>query len=152
MGLDMYLTARCYIPRHEVVQRRKADAVLNLFPDVDISKVDDYSGVAVEFQVGYWRKANAIHRYFVEQVYCGEDDCKPFDVGRDNLRDLRSLCAEVLAIPESAEEKLPTTDGFFFGNTEYGEGYRMDLIRTIEIIEGALILPDEWDFYYRASW
>lgn len=152
MGLDMYLTARRYIPRHEVVARRQADAVLNLFPEVDISKVDDYSGVAVEFQVGYWRKANAIHRYFVEQVDGGEDDCEPVAVGRDNLQDLLALCKAVLVVPESAEEKLPTQGGFFFGDTEYGEGYRMDLIRTIEILEGALILPEEWDFYYRASW
>jgi hypothetical protein len=42
--------------------------------------------------------------------------------------------------------------GFFFGNTEYSEGYRMDLTRTIEIIDQALVLPPEWSFYYRGSW
>ncbi len=152
MGLDMYLTARCFVPRHEVVTRRKADAVLNLFAEVDISKVDVYSGVAVEFQVGYWRKANAIHRYFVDEVWGGADECNRFEVDRLHLERLRDLCKAVLANPELAEDKLPTQEGFFFGNTEYGEGYRMDLTRTIEIIEGALILPPEWSFYYRGSW
>ena len=82
----------------------------------------------------------------------GADECNRFEVDRLHLERLRDLCKAVLTVPESAEEKLPTQDGFFFGSTEYGEGYRMDLTRTIEIIEGALILPPEWSFYYRGSW
>jgi hypothetical protein len=152
MGLDMYLTARCFVPRHEVVTRRKADDVLNLFPEVDISKVDDYSGVVDVRHLGYWRKANAIHRYFVDEVWGGADECNRFEVDRLHLERLRDLCKAVLTVPESAEEKLPTQDGFFFGSTEYGEGYRMDLTRTIEIIYQALVLPPEWSFYYRGSW
>jgi hypothetical protein len=85
-------------------------------------------------------------------VWGGADECNQFEVDRLHLERLGDLCWAVLTVPESAEEKLPTQDGFFFGNTEYGEGYRMDLTRTIEIIEGALILPPEWSFYYRGSW
>lgn len=47
--------------------------------------------------VGYWRKANAIHKWFVENVQDGEDDCDYHDeVTKELLEDLRDTCANVL--------------------------------------------------------
>ena len=30
----------------------------------------------IDEEVGYWRKANAIHKWFVDNVQDGNDDCK----------------------------------------------------------------------------
>ncbi len=47
-------------------------------------------------QVGQWRKANAIHRWFVDRVQGGEDDCREAPVSREQLAELRALCLRVL--------------------------------------------------------
>lgn len=47
-------------------------------------------------QIGYWRKANAIHRWFVENVQDGNDDCGEYEVSADQLRELLELCRKVL--------------------------------------------------------
>lgn len=48
-------------------------------------------------QVAYWRKANAIHRWFVENVQDGEDDCCYHrEVTKRDLEELRDTCKEVL--------------------------------------------------------
>ena len=47
--------------------------------------------------VMYWRKANAIHRWFVNNVQGGEDDCEfHFEVTKEVLKKLRDVCKEVL--------------------------------------------------------
>lgn len=47
--------------------------------------------------VGYWRNANAIHFWFVENVQDGEDDCDIHrEVTKEDLEELRDLCIEVV--------------------------------------------------------
>ena len=49
-------------------------------------------------QAGYWRKANHIHNWFVENVQGGEDDCCYHrEVEEDDLRELLDICETVLA-------------------------------------------------------
>ena len=49
-------------------------------------------------QVGYWRKANAIHAWFERK--CGEgeplDNCKEYYLNKEDLIELRDLCKKVL--------------------------------------------------------
>lgn len=48
-------------------------------------------------QVGYWRKANQIHNFFVENVQDGEDDCKyHHECTKEILEDLLDRCYKVL--------------------------------------------------------
>ena len=49
-------------------------------------------------QVGYWRKANEIHNWFVENVQDGEDDCCYHrEVTKQVLEKLLDVCNKVLA-------------------------------------------------------
>lgn len=51
----------------------------------------------IDQEVGYWRKANAIHRWFVENIQDGEDDCDYHrEVTAEDLEELRDLCIEVV--------------------------------------------------------
>ena len=105
-------------------------------------------------QVGYWRKANAIHRWFVENVQDGDDDCGTYEVNKEQLEELKALCESVLNHKVSAAKALPTTSGFFFGSTAYNEYYREDLCTTVEIINQVLAETD-WNTQtvcYSASW
>lgn len=103
-------------------------------------------------EIGYWRKANAIHNWFVKTCQDGIDECKKTLVTKDQLQELLELCNRVIFNRELAEELLPTQGGFFFGGTDYDEYYFGDLEETVDIIEKALETPDGYNIYYQSSW
>lgn len=154
MGLDMYLHARCYVGTPS-----KKDLSLNIesmFPE--LRDIPSHWGVGepklreVVFDVGYWRKANAIHRWFVENCQKGVDDCGTYDVHRIQLATLKETCERVLGFRHLAETQLPTQSGFFFGGTDYDDGYYHDVENTLEIVTRCLELSPEWEFSYHSSW
>ena len=104
-----------------------------------------------EIVIGYWRKANAIHNWFVTHCASGVDECQPTPVTRENLSTLRGLCVATLHDPDTADANLPTRTGFFFGATDYDDYYLDDLNRTVAICDKALT-TDYQEFIYRASW
>lgn len=109
-------------------------------------------------EIGYWRKANHIHKWFVDHVQDGEDDCEKYEVTKSNLLDLKDVCEEVLSLKGKDEgrikEILPTTSGFFFGGTAYDEYYFSDVEETIKIINNVLETTDfEKELVaYQSSW
>ena len=58
----------------------------------------------------------------------------------------------MLADKSLANELLPTSDGFFFGGTDYDDYYLNGLTYTADTIDKLLTMPDEWDLYYHSSW
>jgi hypothetical protein len=50
------------------------------------------------------------------------------------------------------DDPLRPTAGFFFGSTEKDDWYYDGLRETINIVDKALSLPDEWRFRYEASY
>ena len=149
MGLDMYLDKRTYVKYWEhngddnyEVKVTKKDEPTNIDP----KKVK----YIIE-EAGYWRKANAIHKWFVDNCQDGVDDCRDAYVGFNDLQALLDLCRIVIIDKSKAEQLLPSTSGFFFGNTEYDEWYYNDIQNTIEILEKALEDKDG-EYYYSSSW
>ena len=56
-----------------------------------------YSYVGLREVVAEWRKANAVHKWFVDNVQGGEDDCEWHDeVTKETLEELRDVCKEVI--------------------------------------------------------
>jgi hypothetical protein len=102
----------------------------------------------------YWRKANAIHNWFVQNVQSGVDDCREYYVTRPQLHSLLAVCKDVLANPSKAEELLPPQAGFFFGSAEVNEWYWDDIKSTIGELNDILAdsVSQEWEFYYASSW
>jgi len=88
MGLDMYLIAKKYLWDYEELESKIKEAVGCPFSD----KVDQ-----VKYRVKYWRKANAIHNWFVQNIQEGKDDCGTYDVSVEQLTSLRDLCAKVIS-------------------------------------------------------
>lgn len=155
MGLDMYLGAKRYLYRFhfdkEEEDKEKYDkfikALAEFLPETEKYRMDE-----LDFCLIYWRKANAIHKWFVDNVQDGVDECREHDVLREKLQELRDLCLKVLDNKDLAQELLPTKSGFFFGDTAYDEYYFAMLKFTAEEIEKVLELPDGYYFYYRSSW
>lgn len=124
-----------------------------------------YQGISVRYPAGQWRKANGIHRWFVENVQDGRDECQQSYVSVEQLRELRDACEQVVfandndtrPVNEVAEDVgLHSLQGFFFGGTEYDGYYLEDLrytIRLINRLETSGVFDNAWvDIYYQASW
>ena len=105
-------------------------------------------------EIGYWRKANAIHKWFVDNVQDGVDDCGDYKVTQEHLIQLHNTCNNVLADPNLAEQLLPTQGGFFFGETKYSMNYINDLEYTKRIIDEILEYKSYCldELYYSSSW
>lgn len=189
MGLDMYLSCN---------SKPLTDKVHEGGPYGERT-TDFYKSRGI---VMYWRKDNAIHKWFVDNVQGGVDDCGDYEVDVEQLRALMDTCKMVIGScklvdgmvangmtysgghmvhnmqegmvvdnPEVAAKLLPTTDGFFFGGTDYDQWYYGGVKRTAEEIERLLgflemrqeswggryaVVPSEPDwrveFRYHSSW
>lgn len=166
MGLDMYLYARKYVSgvdfgRSDDGEFTKTQnsqfAEIIKAAGIEPSELDlDLPSVELRFKIGYWRKANQIHQWFVMNVQDGEDECKPHYVSREQLEELRGVCREVMADHSKADELLPTGAGFFFGSTEYDEWYFEQIEYTVGVLDRILQNPKfefgGYDFEYQSSW
>ena len=148
MGLDMYLNAERYL--FDFGQNNDRELQENIGQLIGLPGDRKVKTITVE--AGYWRKANQIHNWFVQNVQDGVDECQEAYVSREHLKELRETCQKVLDNHDLAESLLPTASGFFFGGTEYDDWYFNDIEDTIKIIDDALAMPDNWDFNYRSSW
>lgn len=172
MGLDMYLFATRFLGWNEE-EKRIATAIGKIIPFpsenvIDLPSVkqigslaeqdpvvNELEAVCVErviYKVAYWRKANAIHQWFVDNVQSGEDDCRPHELSSEKLSELVDLCKKVLENRDQAPELLPTQSGFFFGGTEYDEWYFKDLENTVKMLTPLLSVTGSWYFEYQSSW
>ena len=147
MGLDMHLTGSFYLS----TSRKKEDKLIG-----EINKIFGFpvvlSASVISFKLGYWRKANHIHQWFVDNVQNGVDECQEAYVSQEDLEALKCVCQQALTNPEQAAKLLPTQGGFFFGSTDYGEYYFQNIKDTIKIIDEALKHTATMEFYYRSSW
>lgn len=130
MGLDMYLKSGTGLREYDY----------------------KYVEVVDEDEIGYWRKANAIHGWFVKNVQSDVDDCANYEVSREQLQNLRETVEQALDGPESAMHYLPPVSGFFFGSRGIDSWYFDDLRMTLEFIDRALSVDSSRKIYYRASW
>ena len=151
MGLDSYLYKKTFIWSGDWMDEgQKMEVIVKKGGAVDTSIKSKRIKYVVE-EMGYWRKANHIHNWFVDNVQDGADNCGEFYVDRNDLENLLEACQRVLINPSEAKELLPTASGFFFGGTEYDEYYFGSIQETIDILEECL-LDEEAYFYYTSSW
>lgn len=154
MGLDQYLYAKKYLTSSGFYGKENEDqynAVIDAIGARDLV-ADDLPAVFVDVKIGYWRKANHIHQWFVDNAQDGHDDCRDSYISVKQLDELYAVCEKIVADPSLGEELLPTRSGFFFGSTDYDEYYLEDIRYTMEVIEKARTIAGEYSFYYSSSW
>lgn len=154
MGLDMYLYA---LPKKSKIESLKDFD--DLYDKADARGDDEYFEVWAQ-----WRKANAIHGWFINHCKCIEENTL-YEVTQEDILQLVGTCVNVLLNKEKAEKCLPVCQGCFFGDYEYDAWYEHDLMQTIEFLGHALSM--NWGckkvkgeetstelrkFYYYASW
>lgn len=156
MGLDMYLTKKTYVGAEH--DHRNVELTIDLKINGTKPPINPKRISYIEENVGYWRKANHIHNWFVTHCQEGEDDCREADVDKNDLLKLLSDCKAIKENKDKAPELMPTQSGFFFGGTDYDEYYFDAIDSTIQIIEALLAEGDptkdylDFDIYYQSSW
>lgn len=148
MGLDMFLNRRVYIGANYesnkisgIIELKSHDVPIN----IDLKKV-----TYIYEQVMYWRKAGAIHNWFVEHIQDGKDDCKEYYVDPDDLNAFIELCKNTIKQIKAgvSDDKLELPSGY---EDVFDDYYVNELLRTVNTIE-PLLLKGGGDFYYKSSW
>ena len=96
MGLDMYLSKKTYVKRwkHDKKEHRHYVSVKlgsKVHPSIQPKRISE-----IVEEIGYWRKANAIHAWFIKNCADGDDDCREIYVSRSQLQELLDSVNEVL--------------------------------------------------------
>ena len=152
MGLDMYLTMKYYIGAE--YEWNKITGTVDIYADGQKIPIELKDVKSISVEVAYWRKVNQIHKWFVDNVQAGEDDCREYYVSDEQLKELIAICKKVLENHDLADELLPTQDGFFFGPTEYAEYYYQCLEDTIAQLSKLDLSGENYkiSYYYDSSW
>lgn len=101
-----------------------------------------------EQDVAYWRKANAIHRWFVKNVQDGEDDCGKYHVTRKQLEELRDCCMKVIE-QSTIEDEHPNPAGTIY----HSDGRKEQHVIMGRVITNpddcaAKLLPTQGGFFF----
>ena len=107
---------------------------------IDLKKVNE-----ITEEVCYWRKANQIHNWFVENVQNGEDDCQNYYVSIEQLEELYNLCKIVIEKAILQKGKIKWGEKVVNGKLIpiYKEG--LVIINANEIKE---LLPTQKGFFF----
>lgn len=148
MGLDQYLIKKTWVGG--MYDHSKVNGVIDVLVDNKKLPIKLERVTYINEQIGYWRKANAIHKWFVDNVQNGKDDCGEYYVHKEKLESLLELCHKVKDNPYNADKFLPTQRGFLFGDEAYDEWYFDIINKTISVLNNAL--EEEGEIYYSSSW
>lgn len=142
MGLDMYLRASKYVGGWSHNREPLYPKLVEL---VGVTPDEGSPSFTLTANVGYWRKANAIHAWFVKNVQDGRDLCQESYVSRDHLEQLRADCRKVLDSIETVPGKIDE------GYTLSAKG-RVDHFRDGEVVAqkgvAAAVLPTQGGFFF----
>lgn len=166
MGLDMYFTAaKASFGGYEYNKgTREAETFDAIIAASGFPREAVQDSVEVRAQVGYLRKANAIHAWLVEHIQGGEDDCRTAYFAPEKIAELRDTVRQILGTvvkgepnnvdAELANEILPPREGFFFGTYEIDEWY-VNHLETADTFLTNMLEHEglkDCDFYYHSSW
>lgn len=112
-------------------------------------------GSILDCEIVYWRKANAVHRWFCYTLPSGVGNCEHVPITGDHCAQLLHRCWRISEDPSLAGELLPTQSGFFFGGTEYDTWYYDQVESTIKQLLHLFDYVNKTpscELYYEASW
>ena len=196
MGLDMYLMAQKYESRstwrfeeghYKEIGEGINQIVKEFYPE-DLQKIglkhikDNFLSKQTRYQIGYWRKFNALQTFFQKRVESDYELCHGIYVHEDTIKDLISRFNKILKDiktcetgeiqycngwangektyatakvykSEVAKDLLPPGAGFFYGSQEIDEWYVEDIKYSLKLFKKALeLMKLGYDIIYEASW
>ena len=111
---------------------------------------DNYTYESIHENIGYWRKANQIHKWFVDNVQDGEDDCQMHrEVTKSDLESLLTTCQEVINNSRLVDGKV--ISGYSFNKDGQMEKDLADgkVIEDPSVAEK--LLPSQGGFFFGST-
>lgn len=144
MGLDMYLSKRTYLGLNFPHNRKEGNPLkidgekhAHIQPD-RVSEITE--------QAGYWRKANAIHKWFVDNVQNGVDDCGEYRVDREQLQELLDVVNRVMDSTELVDGQVS------HGYTYKADGTKEHILKPGKVLSNPAVaqehLPVQEGFFF----
>ncbi len=146
----MYAARRLYVKQwdHQPAQERYTVQVARggtPVPGIQPERISN-----IEEEVMYWRKANHIHAWFVDNVQYGQDDCGTYDVGWEHLQELLSRCKKIIEASE-------LVDGMIHTGTVYNQEHPNGLVEREpgKVLKDATVarelLPTRGGFFFGST-
>lgn len=193
MGLDMYLMAQKYESKSswqldkEERREKEKEIVKDFYPE-DLQKIglthikDNFLSKQTRYQIGYWRKFNALQAFFEKRVESDYELLHGVYVYEETIKELISTFNKILKDIKTCETEeiqyctgwaygektydtkkvyksqvaldlLPPGDGFFYGSQEIDEWYVEDIKYSLKLFKKALKLIElGYDIIYEANW
>lgn len=170
MGLDMYMKKGKRIPGKTFEEIQEIEDNIYLGDNKEL--LEEYKDYIVEIkyenfentfyalseEVAYWRKANAIHNWFVCNVQNGNDDCGTYEVKKEQLEKLLDTCKKVLkssvlvegmivngyTVERDEKGKLIEKENLVKGEKIYDSTIAKELLPTIEGFFFGSTNYDQW--------
>lgn len=170
MGLDMYMERGKRIPGKTIEEIQGIEEDIYLGDNKEL--LEEYKEYIVELdyygfgspryalseEVAYWRKANAIHNWFVCNVQNGNDDCGTYEVKKEQLEKLLDTCKKVLknsvlvegmivngyTVERDEKGKLIEKENLVKGEKIYDSTIAKELLPTIEGFFFGSTNYDQW--------
>lgn len=115
MGLDMYLNKKVYIGAG--YDFNNIGGKIEITSNGEVIPINFKKVTYIVEEAVYWRKANQIHKWFVDNIQNGVDDCGEYYVSDDDIKKLletiNNLFSEVNKIVDLSEidfEKIEVKD------------------------------------------
>ena len=117
MGLDMYVNIRhkntqSKLEAYEAWEYKYSYEEFQLLTE---EQKEEYRNSEPEYdndmfgkELMYWRKANQIHNWFVQNCQNGVDDCGRYAITVADLMKLKELCEKILTMTNVKQELRPT--------------------------------------------
>jgi hypothetical protein len=155
MGLDMYLTAKRYLGnwdhQRSAEEQPEKEAHKKVLAAIGLEgfRCEGAPSLQVEVTVAYWRKANQIHHWFVQNVCEGKDEAGDHYVERVKLEALVALCNRVLESVETVEGDIS------MGTTYHGDGRIEEHTKRGPVVAqkniAAELLPTQAGFFFGST-
>jgi len=156
MGLDQYLEKRTFVGAE--YEYRNVTGTIDITAEGKHIPIDFKRVSSINERVAYWRKANAIHQWFVDNVQDGVDDCKEYYVDKEKLQELLDLVTDTIKSLKDSPKKTiqietgAKSDGKGNFETTYGD---LEVFKDTSVAEDLLPVSEgfffgsyEYDEYY----
>jgi hypothetical protein len=146
----MYAARKLYVKQwsHQSPDERYTVQITRGGKPVPGVKADRIS--SIDEDVMYWRKANHIHAWFVDNVQDGKDGGGEYRVDDDKLRELHAVCQKVT-------EASKLVDGTVYAGTVYNKDHPHGVVQRTpgKVIEDATVaeklLPTREGFFFGST-
>lgn len=129
MGLDMNLYKKHYVKNWEHTAPNKRTEIEVKVGGKKATHIDMSKVAYIEEDVAYWRKANQIHKWFIDNCADGEADKTEMYVDREQLVRLLGVVKKVLKSIKLVKGKIKN-------------GYRYENGKEVAIMEDGMTIVD----------